>query len=160
MHTRVGIIMGSRSEWSTMNHAAKLLAKLGIPYEERIITAYRNKNRLHDYASKAIDRGLEIIIAGSGGAADLPGILASKTELPVLGVPIKTGSPGSECYEEPEPHNNTSNPSVDMLASGQTGAVNAALLAASMLGDKYPYIRENLVCYRGMAQPWPTSQEN
>jgi 5-(carboxyamino)imidazole ribonucleotide mutase len=146
MHTQVGVILGSRSEWSTMQHTAELLALLGIAYEARVLTANRSHNQLHDYASKAIDRGLEIIIAGSGGAHHLPEILASKTEIPVLGVPVITKNPKSDSVDN---HSNahSENPA-GTRATGRAGAVNAALLAASMLGNKYPKIREKLIDYR------------
>lgn len=147
MHTQVGVILGSRTEWNTMQHTAELLARLGIAYEARILTANRNSNQLHDYASKAIDRGLEIIIAGSGGAHHLPEILASKTEIPVLGVPVKTNASKSR----PSGNNNSnthSENSVGTLTTGYASAVNAALLAASILGNKYPKIREKLIDYR------------
>lgn len=151
MHTRVGIIMGSRSEWSTMIHAAKLLAKLGIAYEGRIITASRNRSRLDDYASNAVNRGLELIITGSTGAAHLPEIIASSTDLPVLVVPIEAKGHRSRMAKELNPYNDTCNP-IGILTTGQEGAVNAALLAASMLGTKYPHIRENLLSYCGTEQ--------
>ena len=147
MHTQVGVILGSRSEWSTMQHTAELLARLGIAYETRVLTANRNPNQLHDYASKAIGRGLEIIIAGSGGAHHLPEILASKTEIPVLGVPVKTKNSKSKNANKNNSNTHSENP-VRMLTTGHAGAVNAALLAASMLGNKYPKIREKLIDYR------------
>lgn len=159
MHTQVGIILGSRTEWRTMQHTAKLLVQLGISYEERIVTANRNSNRLHEYASKAIDRGLEIIIAGSGVTPHLPEILASKTEIPVLSVPIKTNSTKSKNPEDLSSLDNTGNP-VGMLTTGHAGAINAALFAASILGNKYPNIRENLIDYRRQDQSMNTPQQN
>ena len=158
MHTQVGIIMGSRFQWTTMQHTAKLLAHLGIAYEVRIVTANKNSNRLHEYASKATDRGLEIIIAGSAGAAYLPGILASKTEIPVLGVPTTNSAKQKKPYNY-NPHNNIGDP-VGMLNNGPGGAVNAALLAASMLANKYPRIRENLIKYRSQNECEKALQEN
>ena len=110
MHTQVGIVMGSRFQWTTMQHTAKLLANLGVAYEARIITANKNTNRLHEYASNAIDRGLEIIIAGSAGLADIPEILASKTEIPVLSVPIKKQSDKYKNSCDSGSHNNIGNP--------------------------------------------------
>ncbi|WP_126453000.1 5-(carboxyamino)imidazole ribonucleotide mutase [Sulfuriflexus mobilis] len=159
MHTQVGIIMGSRLQWTTMQHTAKLLAHLGIAYEARIITANKNINRLHEYAGNAIDRGLEIIIAGSAGAAYLPGILASKTEIPVLGVPMTTNSAKHKKSYDFDPRNYIDN-QVSMLTTGPGGAVNAALFAASMLANKYPRIRENLMKYRSQNECGDTAQEN
>ena len=152
MHTQVGIVMGSRFQWSTMQHTAKLLAHLGIAYEARIITANKNPNRLHEYASEACDRGLQIIIAGSAGAAYLPGILASKTKLPVLGVSMTTNSDKHKKSYNPDLNNHTGNP-VAMLDTGSGGAVNAALFAASVLAKKYPRIRENLIDYKRLNEP-------
>lgn len=159
MHTQVGIVMGSRSQWSTIQHTAKLLAHLGIAYEARIVTANKNTNRLHEYASNAADRGLEIIIAGSTGAAYLPGILASKTEIPVLCVPMTTNSAKHKKSYDSEPHSNIGNP-VGMLNTGPGGAVNAALLAAKILANKYPEIRENLISYRNQNDYDKTVQED
>ena len=152
MHTQVGIILGSRTEWRTMQYTVKLLVQLGISYEERIVTANRNSNRLQEYASQAIDRGLEIIIAGSGNTPHLPEILASKTEIPVLSVPIKTNAAKSRSRDDLGSHDNTGNPA-GKLATGPDAAINAALLAASILGNKYPEIRENLVDYRLRQNP-------
>ena len=147
MHTQVGVILGSRSEWNTMQHTAGLLAHLGIAYEARILTANPNSSQLHDYASKAIDRGLEIIIAGSGGAHHLPEILASKTKIPVLGVQVKTYASKSKPTGNSNSNTHSGNPA-SMLTTGHASAVNAALLAASMLCNKYPKIREKLIDYR------------
>ena len=157
MHTQVGIVLGSRSEWRTMKHAGELLARLGISYEARIVTANKNTSRLEDYASTAVDRGLEIIIAGSYGTSYIPGILASSTVLPVLDVPVQTKSCRPGHKKDMESDRDAGGP-VGMLTTGPEGAVNAALLAASMLGNKYPKIREKLACYRshqhsGNAQP-------
>jgi 5-(carboxyamino)imidazole ribonucleotide mutase len=159
MHTQVGVILGSRSEWHTMKHTAELLAHLGIAYEARILTANRNSNQLHDYASKAIDRGLEIIIAGSGGAHRLPEILASKTEIPVLGVPVKTNASKSKAASNKNSNTHSGNPG-GMLTTGYASAVNAALLAASMLGNKYPKIREKLIDYRRKEKSENNSHEH
>jgi|GEM_PF-1607038 len=158
MHTQVGIVLGSRSEWHTMKHAGELLAQLGIAYEAHIVTANKNTNRLQDYASTAIDRGLEIIIAGSCGTSYIPGILASSTVLPVLDVPVQaeTARPGGK--KELNSDSETRSP-VGMLTTGPEGAVNAALLAASMLGNKYPKIREKLAQYRGQQRSENASLE-
>jgi 5-(carboxyamino)imidazole ribonucleotide mutase len=128
----VGIIMGSQSDWATLSHAAQVLEKLGVSYEKRIVSAHRTPQRLVEYASSARGRGLQVIIAGAGGAAHLPGMTASMTPLPVLGVPVESQAlkgmdsllsivqmPGGV--------------PVGTLAIGKAGAINAALLAASIL---------------------------
>jgi 5-(carboxyamino)imidazole ribonucleotide mutase len=143
----VGIIMGSTSDWETMEHAAKTLEDLGVPFETRVISAHRTPDLLFQYASSAEQRGIEAIIAGAGGAAHLPGMTASKTVLPVLGVPVESKAlkgldsllsiaqmPGGI--------------PVGTLAIGKAGAINAALLAAAILGNKYPQIREALRKFR------------
>jgi 5-(carboxyamino)imidazole ribonucleotide mutase len=126
----VGIIMGSRSDWETMSHAAVVLKELGIPHEIRVVSAHRTPDAMFEYAASAEQRGLEVIIAGAGGAAHLPGMSASKTVLPVLGVPVESRALHG----------------VDSL--GVAGAKNAALLAAAILGVKRPDIREALRQYR------------
>src|ERR1700756_4600636 len=143
----VGIIMGSTSDWETMEHAANTLRDLGVPYETRIVSAHRTPDLLFTYASQAEQRGIEVIIAGAGGAAHLPGMAASKTVLPVFGVPIESKAlkgldsllsiaqmPGGI--------------PVGTLAIGKAGAINAALLAAAALGNKYPEIRDSLRKFR------------
>jgi len=143
----VGIIMGSTSDWETMQHAANTLNDLGIAYETRVVSAHRTPDLLFRYASQAESRGLEVIIAGAGGAAHLPGMTASKTVLPVLGVPVESKAlkgldsllsiaqmPGGI--------------PVGTLAVGKAGAINAALLAAASLGNKYPAIRGALRKFR------------
>ena len=127
----VGIIMGSKSDWETMRHAADLLDQLGIPHETRVVSAHRTPKRLYDYAHSAKGRGLKLVIAGAGGAAHLPGMTASMTELPVLGVPIETQAlKGMDSLlsivQMP------AGVPVGTLAIGRAGAVNAGLLAASM----------------------------
>lgn len=143
----VGIIMGSTSDWETMEQAARTLEQLGIAHETRVVSAHRTPDLLFEYASSAEQRGLEVIIAGAGGAAHLPGMTASKTVLPVLGVPVESKAlkgldsllsiaqmPGGI--------------PVGTLAIGKAGAINAALLAAAILGVKYPEIRESLRKFR------------
>jgi len=143
---QVGIILSSRSQWATMQHTAKLLVHLGISYEARIITANKNANKLYEYANKATNRGLEIIIVGSKGEAYLPEILASKTELPVLVIQIE--NPGRKNINHYSNSPNNIRNTIDMPDTGPEGAINAALFAANMLVSKYPRIRENLINYR------------
>ena len=133
----VGIIMGSNSDWETMRHAAETLDELGVVYEKKVVSAHRTPQRLYDYAKTARERGLKLIIAGAGGAAHLPGMAASMTSLPVLGVPVESKAlKGLDSLlsiaQMP------AGVPVGTLAIGQAGAVNAALLAASILaiGDE------------------------
>jgi 5-(carboxyamino)imidazole ribonucleotide mutase len=131
---RVGIIMGSRSDWETMRHAAEMLDKLGVAYETKVVSAHRTPKRLYDYAHSARDRGLRVIVAGAGGAAHLPGMAASMTSLPVLGVPVETRSlKGMDSLlsivQMP------AGVPVGTLAIGKSGAINAALLAAAILAS-------------------------
>ena len=128
----VGIIMGSASDWETMRHAAETLDTLGVPHETKVVSAHRTPQRLYDYAQTAKDRGLKVIIAGAGGAAHLPGMAASMTSLPVLGVPVESKAlKGMDSLlsivQMP------AGVPVGTLAIGQAGAVNAGLLAASIL---------------------------
>jgi 5-(carboxyamino)imidazole ribonucleotide mutase len=132
MAARVGIIMGSRSDWETMRHAAETLDRLGVAHEAKVVSAHRTPKRLYDYASEAKGRGLKVIIAGAGGAAHLPGMAASMTTLPVLGVPVESQSLNGldsllSIVQMP------AGVPVGTLAIGRAGAVNAALLAASIL---------------------------
>lgn len=143
----VGLIMGSTSDWETMRHTADTLDELGIWYEKRVVSAHRTPDLLFEYASSARDRGLEVIIAGAGGAAHLPGMTAAKTTLPVLGVPVKSRALNGvdsllSIVQMPR------GIPVGTLAIGRSGAVNAALLAASILGNRYPEIREALEAHR------------
>ena len=131
----VGIIMGSKSDWETMRHAADLLDKLEIPHETKVVSAHRTPKRLYDYAHSAKGRGLKLVIAGAGGAAHLPGMTASMTELPVLGVPIETQAlKGMDSLlsivQMP------AGVPVGTLAIGKAGAINAALLAAAILANE------------------------
>jgi 5-(carboxyamino)imidazole ribonucleotide mutase len=128
----VGIIMGSRSDWETMRHAADTLEALGVPHETRIVSAHRTPERLYDYATGAAGRGLKVIIAGAGGAAHLPGMAASMTRLPVLGVPVESKALSGmdsllSIVQMP------AGVPVGTLAIGKAGAVNAGLLAVSIL---------------------------
>ncbi len=143
----VGIIMGSRSDWETMSHAASTLDRLAIPYEVRVVSAHRTPDLMFEYAVTAEARGIEVIIAGAGGAAHLPGMTAAKTVLPVLGVPVQSQTLHGldsllSIVQMP------AGVPVGTLAIGRAGAVNAALLAAAILGTKYPEIRERLRSFR------------
>jgi len=143
----VGIVMGSQSDWETMRHAAETLTELGVPHEVRVVSAHRTPDLLFEYASTAESRGLEVVIAGAGGAAHLPGMTAAKTVLPVLGVPVQSATlSGTDSLlsivQMP------AGIPVGTLAIDRAGAVNAALLAAAMLGAKHPTIREALRAYR------------
>jgi 5-(carboxyamino)imidazole ribonucleotide mutase len=143
----VGVIMGSRSDWETMRHAVETLESLGVPCEVKIVSAHRTPDLMFEYASTAETRGLEVIIAGAGGAAHLPGMTASKTTLPVLGVPIESHALKGldsllSIVQMP------AGVPVGTLAIGKAGAINAALLAVAILGNKYPQYREALRTYR------------
>jgi 5-(carboxyamino)imidazole ribonucleotide mutase len=144
----VGIIMGSRSDWpETMSHAAETLEKLGVPYEARVVSAHRTPDLVFEYASTAEGRGIEVIIAGAGGAAHLPGMTAAKTTLPVIGVPVESRAlKGMDSLlsivQMP------AGIPVATLAIGRAGAVNAALLAASILGLKHAPVRDALKQFR------------
>jgi 5-(carboxyamino)imidazole ribonucleotide mutase len=143
----VGVIMGSRSDWETMRHAVETLESLGVPCEVKIVSAHRTPDLMFEYASTAEARGLEVIIAGAGGAAHLPGMTASKTMLPVLGVPIESHALKGldsllSIVQMP------AGVPVGTLAIGKAGAINAALLAVAILGNKYPQYREALRTYR------------
>ncbi|WP_308514777.1 5-(carboxyamino)imidazole ribonucleotide mutase [Sphingomonas flavescens] len=143
----IGIIMGSKSDWETMRHAADTLGQLGVPHETRIVSAHRTPQRLYDYAQGAQGRGLKLIIAGAGGAAHLPGMTASMTALPVLGVPIESQAlKGMDSLlsivQMP------AGVPVGTLAIGRAGAVNAALLAAAMLATNDDSLAGRLADWR------------
>jgi 5-(carboxyamino)imidazole ribonucleotide mutase len=143
----VGIIMGSKSDWETMRHAAEMLDQLGIAHETKVVSAHRTPKRLYDYAQGARERGLKLIIAGAGGAAHLPGMAASMTSLPVLGVPVETQSLKGldsllSIVQMP------AGVPVGALAIGRAGAVNAALLAASILAIGDPVLAERVDRHR------------
>src|SRR6478672_8544455 len=145
----VGVIMGSRSDWEVMKHAADVLVELGVPHEVEVVSAHRTPDKLFAYASAAADRGLEVIVAGAGGAAHLPGMCAAKTHLPVLGVPV--GTDHSLLRGVDALLSIVQMPAgvpVGTLAVGKAGATNAALLAASILANKHPAVREALLAFR------------
>jgi 5-(carboxyamino)imidazole ribonucleotide mutase len=146
-HPLVGIIMGSKSDWETMEHAARTLEGLGVPHEVRILSAHRTPDQLFAYASAAEDRGLEVIIAAAGGAAHLAGVTAAKTILPVLGVPMESASlKGLDSLLS-----TVQMPGgipVGTLAIGKPGAINAALFATAILGTKHPEFRESIRKFR------------
>jgi len=143
----VGVVMGSRSDWETLCHTEETLKTLQVPYEVEVISAHRTPDKLFHYAEQAEKRGLEVIIAGAGGAAHLPGMMAAKTVLPVLGVPVQSRALNGldsllSIAQMP------AGIPVGTLAIGRAGAVNAALLAAALLGNHYPPIRKQLVRFR------------
>jgi 5-(carboxyamino)imidazole ribonucleotide mutase len=147
MQPLVGIIMGSKSDWETMRHAGQMLTRFGVPHEAKVVSAHRTPNWMVEYASSAESRGLQVIIAGAGGAAHLPGMVAANTLLPVFGVPVESQSlkgmdsllsivqmPGGI--------------PVGTLAIGKAGATNAALLAVAVLANHDPALREKLRAFR------------
>jgi 5-(carboxyamino)imidazole ribonucleotide mutase len=144
---RVGIIMGSKSDWTTMQHASTMLDELGIAHECKIVSAHRTPDLLFSYAGTAADRGLHVIIAGAGGAAHLPGMAASKTYLPVFGVPVQSKALSGmdsllSIVQMPK------GIAVGTLAIGDSGAVNAALLAASVLALHDSRVKQALLAFR------------
>lgn len=144
---KVGIIMGSQSDWPTMKEAADILAALDIPYEAKIVSAHRTPDRLWDYGKTAVDRGLQVIIAGAGGAAHLPGMVASKTRVPVLGVPVQTKalSGVDSLYSIVQMPRGFP---VGTMAIGGAGAANAGLMAASILANHDPELATRLDTWR------------
>ena len=143
----VGIIMGSQSDWPVMKHASDTLTNLAIKHEKKVVSAHRTPDLLFEYAENASERGIEVIIAGAGGAAHLPGMTAAKTHIPVIGVPIKTKSlEGKDSLlsilQMP------AGIPVATVAIGKAGSINAGLLAASILGIKYPAINKKVLEFR------------
>ena len=143
----VGIIMGSQSDWATMREAADMLDSLGVPYEKKIVSAHRTPDRLWDYGKTAVDRGLQVIIAGAGGAAHLPGMMASKTRVPVIGVPVQTNALSGvdslySILQMPRGF------PVATMAIGAAGAANAGLMAASILALQDPALAARLDQWR------------
>lgn len=143
----VGVIMGSRTDWETMSHAAETLQNLGIAHECKVVSAHRTPDLLFDYASSAVSRGLRVIIAGAGGAAHLPGMCASKTRLPVLGVPVQSKALNGMDSLLSIAQMPAGIP-VGTLAIGRAGAVNAALLAAAMIATTDAAVAERLEAWR------------
>ncbi len=154
--------MGSRSDWETMQHTVSTLEALGVPHEVRVVSAHRTPDLLFEYAGSAVARGLEVIIAGAGGAAHLPGMIAAKTVVPVLGVPVESKMLRGvdsllSIVQMP------AGIPVGTLAIGKAGATNAALLATAFLGNKYPRLRDALSKWRAdqtaavLAHPDPRS---
>jgi 5-(carboxyamino)imidazole ribonucleotide mutase len=159
---QVGVIMGSRSDWETMRAAGETLEELGVAYETRVVSAHRTPDLLFEYASGAADRGLQVIVAGAGGAAHLPGMTAAKTHLPVLGVPVESKSlKGMDSLlsivQMP------AGVPVGTLAIGRSGAVNAALLAAGIVALHDDAVRDRLLAFRAtqtesvLAHPDPSA---
>ncbi len=147
MQPLVGLIMGSKSDWPTMEHAAEMLEKLGVAYETRVVSAHRTPDLLFDYAKTASERGLKVIIAGAGGAAHLPGMVASQTSLPVLGVPVQSKALNGldsllSIVQMP------GGIAVGTLAIGKAGATNAGLLAAQIIGTSDDKVREAVEAFR------------
>src|SRR5947209_14782716 len=163
MNPLVGVIMGSRSDWETLRHTSQTLDKLGVPHEVRVVSAHRTPDLLFEYATSAAPRGIEVIIAGAGGAAHLPGMTAAKTALPVLGVPVQSKALNGidsllSIAQMP------AGIPVGTLAIGRAGAVNAALLAAAILAIEDEGIRRALDDFRArqtdgvLAQPDPSAE--
>ena len=147
MKPLVGVIMGSQSDWDTMSNAAETLTTLGVPFEVHVVSAHRTPDLLFEYAGSAVGRGLEVLIAGAGGAAHLPGMTAAKTRLPVIGVPVRSESLQGldsllSIVQMP------SGVPVATVAIGKAGAANAALLAAAILANKHPAIATALEQFR------------
>jgi len=147
MEPLVGIIMGSTSDWETMRHAADALTDLGVPHEAKVVSAHRTPQRLYDYATGAADRGLKVIIAGAGGAAHLPGMTASMTHLPVLGVPVESKAlkGADSLYSIVQMPGGVP---VGTLAIGKPGAINAGLLAAAILATSDTALADRLKAWR------------
>ena len=159
----VGVIMGSQSDWDTMRHAAETLERLGVAYETQVVSAHRTPERLFEYAKTAQSRGIEVIIAGAGGAAHLPGMTAALSALPVLGVPVTSQALNGldsllSMVQMP------AGVPVGTLAIGKAGAINAALLATAILANKHLNLRESLRAFRAdqtqavLTQPDPRVQ--
>ncbi|MDJ0654008.1 MAG: 5-(carboxyamino)imidazole ribonucleotide mutase [Xanthomonadales bacterium] len=147
MNIQVGVIMGSRSDWSTMEHTVNTLQQLGVAHETKVVSAHRTPDLLFDYAGSAESRGIQVIIAGAGGAAHLPGMVAAKTALPVLGVPVQSKALNGMDSLLSIAQMPAGIP-VGTLAIGRAGAVNAALLAAAIVAHSDPAVRSALQDFR------------
>lgn len=145
--TRVGVVMGSRSDWETMEHASAMLSRLGVVHEVRVVSAHRTPDLLFDYAATARDRGIQVIVAGAGGAAHLPGMIAAKTPLPVFGVPVQSKALNGMDSLLSIAQMPAGIP-VGTLAIGKAGATNAALMAASVLALHDPAVAAALDAFR------------
>jgi 5-(carboxyamino)imidazole ribonucleotide mutase len=143
----VGVIMGSSSDWETLQHAVEALQELGVPHEVKVVSAHRTPDLMFEYAASAESRGLEVIVAGAGGAAHLPGMVAAKTALPVLGVPVQSQALSGMDSLLSIAQMPAGIP-VGTLAIGKAGAINAGLLAAAIVGNKHPEVRKALHAYR------------
>lgn len=144
---KVGVIMGSQSDWATLEHTAQMLSQLGVPFEAEVVSAHRTPDRLFEYAAQARERGIQVIIAGAGGAAHLPGMCAAKTDLPVLGVPVQSSILNGvdsllSIVQMP------AGIAVGTLAIGKAGAINAALLAAQIVGLSDPAVAAAVADFR------------
>ncbi|HIM95059.1 MAG TPA: 5-(carboxyamino)imidazole ribonucleotide mutase [Gammaproteobacteria bacterium] len=147
MTTLVGVIMGSKSDWPTMKHAVEMLEEFGVPHEVQVVSAHRTPDLMFEYASTASERGLKVIIAGAGGAAHLPGMVAAKTIVPVLGVPVQSRALSGQdsllsIVQMP------GGIPVGTLAIGEAGAKNAGILAAQIVANENKVIREKVAAYR------------
>jgi 5-(carboxyamino)imidazole ribonucleotide mutase len=147
MSALVGVIMGSTSDWETMKHACDVLDELGIPYEKKVVSAHRTPDLMFEYAETAVERGLRVIVAGAGGAAHLPGMVAAKTVLPVIGVPVKSSNLNGldsllSIVQMP------GGVPVATVAIGKAGATNAGLLAAQIIGSTDKVVQQRLIAWR------------
>ena len=143
----VGVIMGSKSDWPTMKHAVEMLEEFGVPHEVEVVSAHRTPDKMFDYASSALDRGLKVIIAGAGGAAHLPGMVAAKTIVPVLGVPIQSKALSGQDSLLSIAQMPGGIP-VGTLAIGEAGAKNAGILAAQIIANEDDSVRAKVVAFR------------
>ena len=147
MSALVGVIMGSKSDWPTMKHAVEMLEELGVPHEVEVVSAHRTPDKMFDYASSAQSRGLKVIIAGAGGAAHLPGMVAAKTIVPVLGVPVQSRALSGQDSLLSIAQMPGGIP-VGTLAIGESGAKNAGILAAQIVANEDETIREKVSAFR------------
>ena len=143
----VGVIMGSKSDWPTMKHAVEMLEEFGVPHEVEVVSAHRTPDKMFDYASSALDRGLKVIIAGAGGAAHLPGMVAAKTIVPVLGVPIQSKALSGQDSLLSIAQMPGGIP-VGTLAIGEAGAKNAGILAAQIIANEDDTVRAKVAAFR------------